>query len=192
MQKDKENIVIIILTILLVGLIAGNLCFMFLKKPSVQKEKIEKQEVEQVSGKDVSYETTVSDFSLSDSTTVSTDNSSGENSDTDDYDSDEGSDDGDSDDGDSDDDEYIFADSDSRKLKKSELEGMSKDELRLARNELYARHGYIFQDNGLQEYFESKSWYEPSIKSSDFNDAKIFNKYEIANRNLIKKVENSK
>lgn len=182
MQKDKENIVIIILTILLVGLIAGNLCFMFLKKPSVQKEKIEKQEVEQVSGKDVSYETTVSDFSLSDSTTVSTDNSSGENSDTDDYDSD----------GDSDDDEYIFADSDSRKLKKSELEGMSKDELRLARNELYARHGYIFQDNGLQEYFESKSWYEPSIKSSDFNDAKIFNKYEIANRNLIKKVENSK
>lgn len=187
MQKDKENIVIIILTILLVGLIAGNLCFTFLKKPSVQKEKIEKQEVEQVSGKDVSYETTVSDFSLSDSTTFSTDNSSDENSDTDDYDSDEGSDDGDSDD-----DEYIFADSDSRKLKKSEIEGMSKDELRLARNELYARHGYIFQDNGLQEYFESKSWYEPSIKSSDFNDAKIFNKYEIANRNLIKKVENSK
>lgn len=191
MQKDKENIVIIILTILLVGLIAGNLCFMFLKKPSVQKEKIEKQEVEQVSGKDVSYETTVSDFSLSDSTTFSTDNSSDENSDTDDYDSDYDSDEG-SDDGDSDDDEYIFADSDSRKLKKSELEGMSKDELRLARNELYARHGYIFQDNGLQEYFESKSWYEPSIKSSDFNDAKIFNKYEIANRNLIKKVENSK
>lgn len=85
--------------------------------------------------------------------------------------------------------EYIFQDSDSRRLKKSDLKGMSKKELKLARNELYARHGYIFKDKSLAKYFEGKSWYTGTIKSEDFKDNERFNDIEIANRNLILKYE---
>ena len=55
--------------------------------------------------------------------------------------------------------EYIFPNSDSEYLKKSDLKGMSKSEINLAKNELYARHGRKFKSKELQEYFNSKSWY---------------------------------
>ena len=88
--------------------------------------------------------------------------------------------------------DYIFADSDSRYLKASDLKKMSKKELRLARNELYARHGYIFEDEELSEYFNGKDWYLGSVEGDDFSDNDVFNKYEIANRNLILKYEAKK
>ena len=59
-----------------------------------------------------------------------------------------------------DEDEYIFPDSDTTYLTKSDLKGMSADELNYAKNELYARHGRIFNREDLQEYFEDCSWYE--------------------------------
>ena len=88
--------------------------------------------------------------------------------------------------------DYIFADSDSRYLKASDLKKLSKKELRLARNELYARHGYIFEDEELSEYFNGKDWYLGSVEGDEFSDKDIFNKYEIANRNLILKYEAKK
>lgn len=93
---------------------------------------------------------------------------------------------------DNDSDEYIFPESDSAFLKKSQLKKLSARKLRLARNELYARHGYIFKDEGLYEYFSKKSWYNPTVEGDDFKDSEYFNKYEIANRNLIKKIESKK
>lgn len=45
-----------------------------------------------------------------------------------------------------------------KELKKSDLEDLSKSELRLARNEIYARHGRRFQDQELQDYFDSQEW----------------------------------
>lgn len=87
---------------------------------------------------------------------------------------------------------YIFPESNSAYLKKSQLKKLPAKKLRLARNELYARHGYIFKDEKLNEYFSKKSWYNPTVKSDDFKDAKYFNKYEIANRNLIRKMESKK
>ena len=56
--------------------------------------------------------------------------------------------------------------------------------MRLARNELYARHGRIFQDEGLRNYFNSIDWYEPTIEGEDFQES-ILNEFEIANRDLI-------
>lgn len=56
--------------------------------------------------------------------------------------------------------EYVLPDSANRKLKKSDLKGLSKEELRIARNEIYARHGRMFDDKNLQKYFDSQSWYE--------------------------------
>lgn len=93
---------------------------------------------------------------------------------------------------DSTDDDYIFPDSDTAYLEEDEVKELSKKELRLARNELYARHGYIFGDEELKEYFSGKDWYSPAIDGDDFKDSEYFNKYEIANRNLIKKIEAKK
>lgn len=51
-----------------------------------------------------------------------------------------------------------------------EQRGLSAWECRIARNEIYARHGKIFQDAELQEYFESMYWYEPS---EDFSEDEL-------------------
>lgn len=80
--------------------------------------------------------------------------------------------------------EYILPESDSRYLEMADLEGMTADECRIARNELFARHGRLFDDEELQAYFNSKSWYIGTIEPDDFSDD-MFNEYEIANRELI-------
>lgn len=41
------------------------------------------------------------------------------------------------------------------------LQGLSLWELRVLRNEVYARHGYKFTVSWLQEYFQSEPWYQP-------------------------------
>ncbi|MDR2809426.1 MAG: YARHG domain-containing protein, partial [Tannerellaceae bacterium] len=46
-------------------------------------------------------------------------------------------------------------------LAENDLRGLSKAQLRILRNEIYARHGYIFQSKDLQEYFSQQSWYQP-------------------------------
>lgn len=37
----------------------------------------------------------------------------------------------------------------------------SSAELKLIRNEIFARHGYIFADKQIRKYFETKTWYRP-------------------------------
>ena len=85
-------------------------------------------------------------------------------------------------------DDYILDSSDSRYVKKSEVSKMSKKKLRLARNEIFARHGYIFDSADLNKYFNDKNWYIPSIKPSEWSDS-LLNKYEKKNIALIKKYE---
>ncbi len=84
--------------------------------------------------------------------------------------------------------EFIIPDSDVRYLTYDDLNGLTAEECRLARNELFARHGRRFQDVALQEYFNSKSWYNGTVDPEDFNDA-VFNEYEVANRDLIVQYE---
>ena len=85
-------------------------------------------------------------------------------------------------------DEYIFPYSNSQYLTESDLWSMSSEELRIARNEIYARHGRMFKDKALQNYFDSKSWYIPSVRPEDFNEQWL-NEYEKANAKLIKSFE---
>lgn len=85
--------------------------------------------------------------------------------------------------------EYLFPDSDSRYLTEDELYGLDADTLKIARNEIFARHGYIFKDQGLQEYFESTTWYKGTVKGEDFNMEKEFNDFEKKNVALIGGVE---
>jgi len=48
-----------------------------------------------------------------------------------------------------------------RLLTREELAGCDKRELRLMRNEIFARHGYIFKSRDLNEYFLRTRWYAP-------------------------------
>ena len=88
--------------------------------------------------------------------------------------------------------EYILPDSDSRAYTYEELSGLSAQEIRLAKNELYARHGWIFKSADLQDYFNSKSWYHGTVEPDDFDDTAVFNKYELANRDFIIEYEKEK
>ena len=80
--------------------------------------------------------------------------------------------------------EYLLADSDSRYLTEDDLAGFTAEQCRLARNEIYARHGRRFKDPALQRYFDSLSWYDGTIEADAFNDS-VFNSYERANCSLI-------
>lgn len=80
--------------------------------------------------------------------------------------------------------QYVLPESDSRYLTMTDLEGLTKEECRIARNELYARHGRRFDDGELQRYFDSCDWYEGTVAPADFDDS-VLNEYEVANRDLI-------
>lgn len=84
--------------------------------------------------------------------------------------------------------DYIFKDSDKTYLMEDDLRGKTKDELALARNEIFARHGYVFTDETYKKYFSSKSWYTPN-SSYDGSDSGL-NQYEIANYKVIQNWEN--
>lgn len=48
-----------------------------------------------------------------------------------------------------------------REMTYADVEGKSAEELRLMRNYIFARRGYIFESEDLKEYFEQFSWYVP-------------------------------
>lgn len=50
-------------------------------------------------------------------------------------------------------------DSNVRYMSKSELQEYGTDQLWIARNEVFARHGRGFRDPDLQNYFNGKAWY---------------------------------
>lgn len=86
---------------------------------------------------------------------------------------------------------YMIPGSDSRYLDRAELTGLSEYDLRIARNEIYARHGRIFKDQTLSSYFNAKEWYYPTIQPDDFDEDSL-SAIEKANVNLIKEVEATK
>lgn len=53
----------------------------------------------------------------------------------------------------------------------------SANDVRLLRNSIYARHGYIFRDDSLNEYFSKFKWYKGVSRETP----KDFNRYENAN-----------
>lgn len=63
--------------------------------------------------------------------------------------------------------------SDRRYLGAADVSTLSGDELVLARSEILARHGVIFRDAYLQEYFFCKLWYTPATKESDFSEGSL-------------------
>lgn len=87
--------------------------------------------------------------------------------------------------------DYILPESSTKYLTSADLAGLSKEELRLARNEIYARHGRHFQTEDLARYFGSKSWYHGYLSQEEFDEG-VLNDIEKKNLILIKEVEAGK
>ena len=60
----------------------------------------------------------------------------------------------------------------------------SEDILKLAKNEIYARHGRMFLDREIYEYFLTRMWYEPTYAPEEFDES-CLNEYEKANIELL-------
>jgi uncharacterized membrane protein len=66
-----------------------------------------------------------------------------------------------------------------------DVNGRSPYELKIMRNEIFARHGYIFKTDDMRTYFNNTSWYRPMYY--DVNDK--LSDVERQNVDLIKKFE---
>ncbi|WFU25637.1 YARHG domain-containing protein [Bradyrhizobium sp. CB1717] len=64
---------------------------------------------------------------------------------------------------------FIFPDSDRRLLTVADLRGLSNDDLRIARNEIFARRGRYFEAADLKARFERFPWYLPSTWNPKLN-----------------------
>lgn len=78
-----------------------------------------------------------------------------------------------------------FPEASTRLLTDDDLNNMYKDELRLMRNTIYARHGYSFKLKDMRQEFDAKTWYMPV--STDVR--KKLTPIELKNATLIKKYE---
>jgi hypothetical protein len=52
-------------------------------------------------------------------------------------------------------------------LHKEDFEYMSPLDLRIVRNEIFARYSYIFKSKDLQDYFAKTDWYKPLLENVD-------------------------
>lgn len=67
-----------------------------------------------------------------------------------------------------------------RDLTATEVVSLDKDQRRLLRNYIFARHGYIFKDPQLQNYFNQFDWYHGQFTSAD-QVSSTFNAVEKSN-----------
>ena len=76
---------------------------------------------------------------------------------------------------------YVLENSSSKELTNSDISGLTDDEICIAQNEIWARHGRKFKNNWLQAYFNKQSWYSGTIEADEF-----LNKYspsDLENKN---------
>lgn len=74
------------------------------------------------------------------------------------------------------------------KLNIDDLKNYSLDNLKIMRNEIFARHGYKFREGGdMDEYFRAQSWYQPRFD----NVYRFLTEIELENIDTIKQAENS-
>lgn len=78
---------------------------------------------------------------------------------------------------------FIFINSDRVRLSHEDLRGMSQQQLRIARNEIYARRGRFFRNPQLAAYFGRFAWYKPHSWDVSLNAT------EAANVKLITSME---
>ena len=82
---------------------------------------------------------------------------------------------------------YIFPYATERLIARGEYESLDAATLRLAINEIYARHGRQYDTQDLNAYFSSKSWYRPQYSKSEFDkiESQVLNSYERENVKIL-------
>ena len=85
----------------------------------------------------------------------------------------------------------IFANSSEMLLSEDSINALSDENLRYAINEIYARHGYIFKDEGLRAYYGQFEWYEGTIEADKFS-SDMFNEVEMKNVELLQAERDSR
>ncbi|MCR4892273.1 MAG: VWA domain-containing protein [Lachnospiraceae bacterium] len=93
--------------------------------------------------------------------------------------------------------DYMIPDSSSRAITEADLARFSLAQLRIARNEIFARHGRQFNDSYLNKWFYSKQWYLeiPTKYAPDYfdkNQPNRLSKLETANVNFILEYEKNR
>ena len=78
---------------------------------------------------------------------------------------------------------FLFPNSHRVRITPGQLEGLSKKQLRIARNEIFARRGRYFKSADLKRHFGQFGWYRPRTWNPRLN------RVEKANVNLIKNTE---
>jgi len=73
----------------------------------------------------------------------------------------------------------------SQPISEKDLTGCTCPGLRLLRNEIFARHGRVFNSPDLDQYFRQKAWYKPNNSSGTSGQ----NRFERSNVSTIAKVE---
>lgn len=58
-------------------------------------------------------------------------------------------------------------------IEQRDLVNMTDNQLWIARNEIYARHGKMFDNDYLQSYFNSCSWYSPIVGKNEITDEEL-------------------
>ena len=81
--------------------------------------------------------------------------------------------------------DYIIENSSRELLSEDDIKDLSLQQLNYAKNEIYARHGRKFASKELQDYFNSKDWYNGTVEPEDFSD-NMLNDVELANAKLLK------
>lgn len=77
-----------------------------------------------------------------------------------------------------------------RLLNENELLDFTAWELKIMRNEIFARHGYVFQTEVMYNYFNAQPWYGKVEKLNNNNNVINYLSYiEQENVKLIKKIE---
>ena len=85
------------------------------------------------------------------------------------------------------DDYYILPYSDESYISEEDLAALSQEEILLARNEIYARHGRKFNTPEIHDYFIEQPWYTEIYEPEEFDSManEVFNEYEKENINII-------
>lgn len=78
-----------------------------------------------------------------------------------------------------------YPQSSTKTLKEADVENMKPADLRIMRNEIYARHGYSFKIADMREYFDKLDWYMPMAVDITSKLTKL----EKENAALIKRYE---
>lgn len=85
--------------------------------------------------------------------------------------------------------DYLLPYSGTRLITNSDIKGMSKYDLALARNEIYARHGRKFQTAEYSAYFSGKAWYSINPNYNYSDDNSNLNEIEIKNVDFLLNAE---